>query len=87
MSKEISNFYGATLEKTFYCGRLTEMTLKSKKPLIQPQIDQFIWESKKYTDVDIPLIWCDKITEIFLDIEDQALILVINNKIELEIDY
>lgn len=87
MSKEISNFYGATLEKTFYCGRLTEMYLKSKKPLAQPQIEQFIWESKKYSEIDIPLIWCEKITAIYLDIEEQCLCLIINNKIELEITY
>lgn len=87
MSKEISNFYGATLEKTFSFDGVTEMVLKSKKPLNQSQIDCFIWETKKYSEIDIPLIWCDNITQIYLDIEGQSLILVINNKIEVEIGY
>ena len=87
MYTETTNFYGATLEKTFSFDGVTEMVLKSKKPLNQPQIDCFIWETKKHSEIDIPLIWCDNITEIYIDLEGQAIILVINNKIEVEIDY
>lgn len=86
-TKEILDFYGARLEKSFFNDTLTEMFLTSKKPLIQSQIDQFFWETKKHVDVDTPIIWCDNITSIWIDPLERVLIVTINNKVELEIDY
>lgn len=87
MKTETSIFATGTLEKTFDNDQLKEMRFTSYRIFSKQEIEFFTWEVMNYTHEDIPLITCDRITEMYIDIDEHVLILTINKRILIEIEY